>query len=145
MIKPIFKIFLQQYGSKNVAYVTENIGIPFFQVKLFLGAIGGELSAELPFVLMHPKPNMKKILKADTLAEVEGFQVRCDQRLVLYQLEPVTNDLHMRPLNYFTITIYPNLNSFFVMVFFQASLDDPEYDPSEGMEMSKLGLKDKNV
>ena len=45
------------------------------QVKLFLGAIGGELSAELPFVLMHPKPNMKKILKADTLAEVEGFQV----------------------------------------------------------------------
>lgn len=45
------------------------------QVKLFLGAIGGELSAELPFVLMHPKPNMKKILKADTLADVEGFQV----------------------------------------------------------------------
>ena len=44
-------------------------------MKLFLGAIGGELSAELPFVLMHPKPNMKKILKADTLAEVEGFQV----------------------------------------------------------------------
>ena len=106
MIKPIFNTFLQQYGSpKNVVYVTENIGIPFFQVKLFLGAIGGELSAELPFVLMHPKPNMKKILKADTLAEVEGFQVRCDQRLVLYQFEPVTNDLHMRPLNYFTITI----------------------------------------
>ncbi len=42
---------------------------------MFLGAIGGELSAELPFVLMHPKPNMKKILKADTLAEIEGFQV----------------------------------------------------------------------
>ena len=34
---------------------------------MFLGAIGGELSAELPFILMHPKPNMKKILKADTM------------------------------------------------------------------------------
>lgn len=39
------------------------------KVKLFLGAIGGELSAELPFILMHPKPNMKKIMKADTLAD----------------------------------------------------------------------------
>lgn len=25
------------------------------KVKLFLGALGGELTAELPFVLMHPK------------------------------------------------------------------------------------------
>lgn len=25
------------------------------KVKLFLGALGGELAAELPFVLMHPK------------------------------------------------------------------------------------------
>jgi hypothetical protein len=25
------------------------------EVKLMLGAIGGELTAELPFVLMHPK------------------------------------------------------------------------------------------
>lgn len=25
------------------------------KVKLFLGALGGEVSAELPFVLMHPK------------------------------------------------------------------------------------------
>lgn len=25
------------------------------KVKLYLGALGGELSAELPFVLMHPK------------------------------------------------------------------------------------------
>ena len=49
-----------------------------FQVKLFLGAIGGELTAELPFVLMHPKPNMKKIIKADTLADVEGFQTSID-------------------------------------------------------------------
>ena len=44
------------------------------KVKLFLGAIGGELTAELPFVLMHPKPNMRKIVKADTLADVENFE-----------------------------------------------------------------------
>lgn len=25
------------------------------KVKLYLGALGGELSAELPFVLMHPR------------------------------------------------------------------------------------------
>lgn len=25
------------------------------KVKLFLGALGGELCAELPFILMHPK------------------------------------------------------------------------------------------
>lgn len=43
-----------------------------------MGAIGGELTAELPFVLMHPKPNMKKIIKADTLAEVEKFQSSMD-------------------------------------------------------------------
>lgn len=70
-----------------------------FQVKLFLGAIGGELSAELPFVLMHPKPNMKKILKADTLAEVEGFQVRqttlSSKINVTYQLALITNDGQM--------------------------------------------------
>lgn len=42
------------------------------KVKLFLGAIGGELSAELPFILMHPKPNMKKILKADTMGHSTG-------------------------------------------------------------------------
>jgi len=48
------------------------------KVKLYLGAIGGELSAELPFVLMHPKPNMRKIVKADTLAEVENFQDSMD-------------------------------------------------------------------
>lgn len=27
------------------------------KVKLFLGALGGELAAELPFVLMHPQVN----------------------------------------------------------------------------------------
>lgn len=46
------------------------------KVKLFLGALGGELSAELPFVLMNPKPNGKgKILyHADSQADVETFR-----------------------------------------------------------------------
>lgn len=30
------------------------------KVKLFLGALGGELCAELPFILMHPKPSRKQ-------------------------------------------------------------------------------------
>ena len=38
------------------------------KVKLFLGAIGGDLTAELPFVLMHPRPNLHKIIKADTIS-----------------------------------------------------------------------------
>lgn len=29
------------------------------KVKLYLGALGGELSAELPFILMHPKVRLK--------------------------------------------------------------------------------------
>ncbi|XP_037076002.1 arrestin homolog [Pollicipes pollicipes] len=33
------------------------------KVKLFLGALGGELVAELPFVLMHPKPNAQRPLQ----------------------------------------------------------------------------------
>ena len=35
------------------------------RVKLFLGAIGGDLTAELPFVLMHPKPDMRRMIKVD--------------------------------------------------------------------------------
>jgi len=48
-------------------------------VKLFLGAIGGELSAELPFILMHPKPNMKKIMKADTMNDNADYKVSLDE------------------------------------------------------------------
>lgn len=46
------------------------------KVKLFLGALGGELSAELPFVLMHPKPGSKakSIIHADSQADVETFR-----------------------------------------------------------------------
>ncbi|CRL00949.1 CLUMA_CG014253, isoform A [Clunio marinus] len=45
------------------------------KVKLFLGALGGELAAELPFVLMHPKPGVKsKLISADSQAEVETFR-----------------------------------------------------------------------
>ncbi|KAF7285027.1 hypothetical protein GWI33_012339 [Rhynchophorus ferrugineus] len=45
------------------------------KVKLFLGALGGELAAELPFVLMHPKPSAKgKLIQADSQADVELFR-----------------------------------------------------------------------
>lgn len=45
------------------------------KVKLFLGALGGELAAELPFVLMHPKPGSKpKLISADSQAEVAMFR-----------------------------------------------------------------------
>lgn len=45
------------------------------KVKLFLGALGGELVAELPFVLMHPKPGTQKTLvHADSQADVEMFR-----------------------------------------------------------------------
>ena len=31
------------------------ISVAFYQVKLYLGPLAGELAAELPFTLMHPK------------------------------------------------------------------------------------------
>lgn len=39
------------------------------KVKLYLGALGGELSAELPFILMHPKPSERiKVMTAESVA-----------------------------------------------------------------------------
>ncbi|KAI5743312.1 hypothetical protein M8J77_016755 [Diaphorina citri] len=38
------------------------------KVKLYLGALGGELSAELPFILMHPKPGKEKADKDEGLS-----------------------------------------------------------------------------
>ncbi|XP_076165871.1 arrestin 1 [Ptiloglossa arizonensis] len=43
------------------------------KVKLYLGALGGELSAELPFILMRPKPvDRIKVMNADNI-EVEDI------------------------------------------------------------------------
>lgn len=45
------------------------------KVKLFLGALGGEVTAELPFVLMFPKPTIKgKLVTQDSQAEVATFR-----------------------------------------------------------------------
>lgn len=45
------------------------------KIKLYLGALGGEVSAELPFVLMNPKPGSKaKMIHADSQADVETFR-----------------------------------------------------------------------
>lgn len=45
------------------------------KVKLYLGALGGEVSAELPMVLMHPKPTNKNFtVRADSQADTEMFK-----------------------------------------------------------------------
>ncbi|XP_071454230.1 arrestin homolog [Hetaerina americana] len=45
------------------------------KVKLYLGALGGELTAELPFILMHPRPDRNPaIMRGDSTAEVATFR-----------------------------------------------------------------------
>ncbi|ROT69311.1 hypothetical protein C7M84_012505 [Penaeus vannamei] len=44
------------------------------KAKLYLGAMGGEVTAELPFVLMHPKPDLRRMMRADSQAQVESFR-----------------------------------------------------------------------
>ncbi|CAK1544263.1 unnamed protein product [Leptosia nina] len=44
------------------------------KVKLYLGALNGELSAELPFILMHPKEGRGKLVQADSQVDVEMFR-----------------------------------------------------------------------
>ncbi|XP_013194100.1 arrestin homolog [Amyelois transitella] len=44
------------------------------KVKLYLGALNGELVAELPFILMHPKEGRAKLMQADSQADVEMFR-----------------------------------------------------------------------
>ncbi|XP_053604066.1 arrestin homolog [Plodia interpunctella] len=51
------------------------------KVKLYLGALSGELVAELPFILMHPKEGRGKLVTADSQADVELFR----QDTVLHQ------------------------------------------------------------
>merc|ERR1719167_847664 len=63
------------------------------KVKLMLGAIGGELTAELPFVLMHPKPDMRKMMKADTLTTSQDDAGQDD-----FDLSENMQDLQMEPL-----------------------------------------------
>ncbi|XP_063376687.1 arrestin homolog [Cydia fagiglandana] len=44
------------------------------KVKLYLGALAGELAAELPFIMMHPKEGRAKMIHADSQADVEMFR-----------------------------------------------------------------------
>lgn len=47
----------------------ENLGIIVqykVKVKLYLGALGGDLVAELPFILMHPKPEEELLPPLDS-------------------------------------------------------------------------------
>ena len=66
---------LQDENSKDIFGMVISYTV---KVKLFLGAIGGELSAELPFILMNPKPNMKKIMKADTMNDNSDYKASLD-------------------------------------------------------------------
>ncbi|CAL4115981.1 unnamed protein product [Meganyctiphanes norvegica] len=44
------------------------------KTKLYLGAIGGEVTAELPFVLMHAKPDLRELMRGDSEASVDAFR-----------------------------------------------------------------------
>ncbi|KAL7299704.1 hypothetical protein TKK_0007459 [Trichogramma kaykai] len=51
------------------------------KVKLYLGALGGELSAELPFILMRPKPatDRLKVISADDRLHIEDVHQQYQQ------------------------------------------------------------------
>jgi len=73
------------------------------KVKLVLGAIGGDLTAELPFVLMHPKPDMRKMMKADTVDDNDCFTAPDnyeddDINVDLMMAENLQEHLRMDPL-----------------------------------------------
>jgi arrestin-1 len=58
--------------------IRDNFGIVVsyaVKVKLYLGALGGELSAELPFILMRQKPNDRFKLVAEDSTAIEDISV----------------------------------------------------------------------
>jgi hypothetical protein len=68
-------VFLDLFFWKKI-YIGLQKFAPQLRSHYNLGAIGGELSAELPFILMHPKPNMKKIMKADTMNDNTDYKAQ---------------------------------------------------------------------
>merc|ERR1719481_640737 len=74
------------------------------KIKLFLGAIGGDLTAELPFVLMHPRPNLRKMIKADTLASVGSFNCSQEEGNTEETLYSSSKDMEMTNLTHRTIS-----------------------------------------
>ena len=71
----IKKVFLDVFLKKKSTYRLQEFA-PHLRSHYNIGAIGGELSAELPFILMHPKPNMKKIMKADTMNDNTDYKAQ---------------------------------------------------------------------
>lgn len=58
-----FCFYSSQTNSINDLVQKENLGIIVrykVKVKLILGPLGGDVVAELPFILMHPKPEEPK-------------------------------------------------------------------------------------
>lgn len=51
-MKSIFVYSLASADHKDAFGIVVSYSV---KVKLFLGALGGEVTAELPFILMHPK------------------------------------------------------------------------------------------
>ncbi|KAK0085725.1 hypothetical protein PV325_004510, partial [Microctonus aethiopoides] len=77
----------------------ENLGIIVqykVKVKLCLGALGGELVAELPFILMHPKPDeetpVPSTAKPSPTHRTEDGEVMNDTNLIQLDTEEDAGD-----------------------------------------------------
>ncbi|XP_015587863.1 beta-arrestin-2 isoform X5 [Cephus cinctus] len=77
----------------------ENLGIIVqykVKVKLCLGALGGELVAELPFILMHPKPEeeppMPSTARPSPTHQANDGEIPLDTNLIQWDTEADTGD-----------------------------------------------------
>jgi len=77
----------------------ENLGIIVqykVKVKLCLGALGGELVAELPFILMHPKPEEEEPVpstaRPSPTHKTDGGEVPLDTNLIQLDTEADGDD-----------------------------------------------------
>ncbi|XP_076763272.1 beta-arrestin protein kurtz isoform X2 [Xylocopa sonorina] len=77
----------------------ENLGIIVqykVKVKLYLGPLGGELVAELPFILMHPKPEEEEpappTARASPTQKVESGEIPLDTNLIQLDTEAYGDD-----------------------------------------------------
>lgn len=77
----------------------ENLGIIVqykVKVKLCLGTLGGELVAELPFILMHPKPEEEEpapsTARPSPTHKTDGGEVALDTNLIQLDTEADGDD-----------------------------------------------------
>ncbi|XP_076763273.1 beta-arrestin protein kurtz isoform X3 [Xylocopa sonorina] len=88
-------------AESDVVYPSqrENLGIIVqykVKVKLYLGPLGGELVAELPFILMHPKPEEEEpappTARASPTQKVESGEIPLDTNLIQLDTEAYGDD-----------------------------------------------------